>query len=373
LDTLETCAFLDVSSEPMVMHIPETGERYYSMAMLDAYSNVFASPGKRTTGTEKYEVAIVGPNFSGFLPPGMRKIKAPTDRVWLIGRTQIRSQDDLHEVVELTKAYTLTPLSAWGKAYTPPSMSMSVNAQVDMETSPVAMLAKLSDRDFFDRAAALLKRYPPPASDKAALERFSAIGLTAGQFTPSPEATKAVRGAGERATQRIKADLARTVQSKNVWRVPSVGGKYGTHYDDRAALAMWTLGTNLREDAIYPFTKADSEARPLDGNYGYLIHFDRGAEPPANAFWSVTMYDHDGHLVDNPIDRHALGSQHKLKRNPDGSLDLWIQHGEPASDQAANWLPAPEGRFQLMLRVYWPREDLLSGRWAPPPVQRVKD
>jgi len=370
VDTLYTAAFLDLSREPVVLHVPDTQGRYYLMPMLDAYSNVFASPGKRTTGTAELNVAVVGPRFKGQLPKGLRKIVAPTDRVWLLGRTQINGKEDLPKVTELTRKYTLTPLSSYGKPYTP--KPNAVDPKIDMKTPPPKIVANLDDRAYFERAARLLERFPPPAADKPALERFAKLGFEPGKFTPSPAADKAIQGAGERAVKQMRAHVVEIGKLQNGWRVSMATGSYGTRYAERGAVALYAFGANLPEDALYPAAARDASGQPLDGKSRYVIHFAKGQQPPVEAFWSLTMYHSSGYLVENPIQRYAIGSRDALTPNPDGSVDILIQADAPQGDRGGNWLPAPSGPFQLLMRMYWPTESVISGRWVMPPVERVK-
>ena len=148
-------------------------------------------------------------------------------------------------------------------------------------------------------------------------------------------------------------------------------GVYGNYYLKRAIVAQVGLGANLPEDAIYPVNVADSTGRPLDGANRYTIHFDKGETPPANAFWSITLYDTEGFQVANPLNRFNLSSWMPLKRNADGSLDLYFQTYDPGSEKSSNWLPAPKGPFNLTMRLYAPRSDALTGKWNPPPVVRA--
>ncbi len=369
VDTLYTVAFLDVAKEPMVLHIPDTGGRYYLMPMLDAYTNVVASPGKRTTGTQEQTLAIVGPDWQGTLPDRVTKVQAPTNLVWLIGRTQINGKADLPAVTALTAKYTLTPLSAYGKPYTPPRTD-HVDPSIDMTAKPPDVVAKMDPNAYFTRLAQLMKDQPPPARDQVALARFAKLGLSPGRFQPSPEAQRAISAAPRRALARIQANVAKLGTPHDGWMFSTSLGSYDTRYLERAAVALAGLGANLAKDAVYPSAYTDAKGQPLTGENRYVLHFAKGQEPPVNAFWSLTMYDANGYLVANPIDRFAIGDRDKLKRNPDGSLDLLIQHDPPTGDLAANWLPAPAGPFNLTLRLYWPKDPVLEGRWTPPGTER---
>ena len=371
VDTLYTSAFLDLEKEPIVLHMPDTQGRYYLMPMLDAYTNVFASPGKRTMGTKAKDFAIVGPGWKGTLPKGVTKIQAPTNLVWVLGRTQINGKDDLPSVVALTKDYTLTPLSTFGQPYTPPKND-KIDTNVTMEMAPPRVVAAMDDPEFFTRLAALMKENPPSAKDRAAVARFKALGLEPGKFEPSEAAKGGIEGAGERARKRMDERMLDIGKLVNGWRMDTSLGSYGTRYLDRAVVALDGLGANLAADALYPMAFVDEKGEPLNGENRYVLHFAKGKEPPVNAFWSVTLYDPKGYLAANPIDRFAIGSRDKLKRNKDGSLDILIQSEPPEGDMAANWLPAPKGEFNLALRLYWPKQQVVSGAWKPPAVKKAE-
>ena len=153
----------------------------------------------------------------------------------------------------------------------------------------------------------------------------------------------------------------------NGWSISRDVGRYGVDYRHRAVIALVGLGANLPEDAIYPMTGVDGDGKTLNGRNNYVIKFPKGQLPPVQAFWSLTMYNARRFFVANPIDRYAIGDRDQLKFGADGSLTLYLQHDSPGKENESNWLPAPEGDFNLILRIYWPRPEALSGAWAPPP------
>jgi hypothetical protein len=377
VDTLYSSAFLDLSKEPIVLSAPDTKGRYYLMPMLDAWTNIFASPGKRTTGTRAGHFAITGPGWTGVLPKGVQELKSPTAMVWIIGRTQTNGPKDYKAVHAIQDGFKLAPLSAFGKPYKAPEGAVDPN--VDMKTPPVDQLKKMTAEQFFNRMAALMKANPAPAADAPVLEKLAKIGIVPGEKFDSSKLDPAVAKGLEKsvavALEKLGAAAQETGAPVNGWRIPPmVLGNFGTNYGARAVVALIGLGANLPQDAVYPSAYVDGEGKALSGANKYVLHFDKGATPPVNAFWSVTMYDPDSFFVANPINRYAVSSWMPFKRNADGSLDLYIQHESPGKDKEANWLPAPAGGFNLTLRMYWPTDkapSIIDGSWKPPAVTRA--
>jgi DNA sulfur modification protein DndE len=374
-DTYYSSAWLDLSAEPLVLSVPNTNGRFYLMPMLDAYTNIFASPGKRTTGTEAGNFLITGPGFSGTIPAGMTEIKAPTNLVWIIGRTQTNSPQDGATVVRaIQDGYRLTPLSKWGSSFTPPINKVDTTAA---KMAPPQAVEQMDIETFINRMNALMSANPPAAADSAFLAKLSAIGVGAGKTfslsafdAPTQEKLKAIPAA---VPQQLKAAAAKMGQLENGWNVTRSGlGTYGTNYKLRALIALVGLGANLNIDASYPNCLIDNNGEKLNGSRKYVIHFNKGETPPVNAFWSVTMYGPNDLLVANPINRFAIGDRDKLKYNKDGSLDIYIQRENPGKDKESNWLPADKDAFSLTMRLYWPKEQFLDGSWKVPPVTQVK-
>jgi hypothetical protein len=373
-DTLYSSAWLDLSKEPMVLSVPDTKGRYYVLQMLDAWTNVFASPGARTSGTGKGDFAIVGPVFKGKLPAGLKKIDSPTNLVWIIGRTQTNGQADYEAVHAIQKEYKLTPLSAWGKPYTPPT-KVPVDSKVSKEP-PVEQVVKMDAQKFFGRLNALMEGNPPAAADAEAMKKFAAIGVVPGKKFSTQEMDPAAKGTLEKGVKEAQQEIVAEAKKPhgkvvNGWILSYDLGSYGTKYLYRAAIAWVGLVANLPEDAIYPMTRVDGEGKPLTGKNKYIMHFTKDQIPPVKAFWSLTLYNDKQAFVENPLNRYAIGDRDKLKFNPDGSLDLYIQHASPDKDKESNWLPAPQDSFNLIMRLYWPKKPVLDGTWAPPPVKRV--
>lgn len=375
VDTLYSFAWLDLSWEPVVLHLPEMQGRYYLMQLMDAWTNVFASLGTRTTGKQEGNFALVGPKWRGTLPAGVKKIQSPTNTVWIVGRTLTRSPADYAAVHAIQKQYTLTPLSAWGKKYSPSPGAL--DPSVDMKTPPVKQVAQLTAAVFFQNLATAMKANPPAPADAPAVKKFAPLGLVPGrEFSPAkltPAAAQALEAGVKQGQKRIEVKASKVGDMKNGWLIPQPPmGAYGTDYEQRAAVAFFGLGANLREDAIYPTAYLDQASKQLTGQHRYVLHFDKGQLPPVKSFWSLTLYDQDSFLVPNPLGRYGLGDRDPLKYNADGSLDLFLQHQSPGPEKEANWLPGPAGDFNVTLRLYWPKKSVLDGSWTPPPIKRLE-
>jgi hypothetical protein len=371
-DTLYSSAWLDLTEQPVVLSVPDTDGRYYLMPLLDAWTNVFASPGARTTGTHSGDFAIVGPDWRGELPRNLREIDAPTSMVWIIGRTQTNGRADYDAVHQVQAGFRLTPIGSWGRPHTPPP------GRPDREASaaaPVDQVAGMDAESFFGRAARLLVDNPPRQADAVAMARMRHIGVAPGSFvwdSFGDRARRAIAGGMADGLAAVEAEGRRPRgKIRNNWALLDDLGQYGTDYLRRAAVAWLGLGANLPSDALYPITRVDAEGKPLNGASSYLLRFEPGQTPPVHAFWSLSMYDDRQFFVDNPLDRYAIGDRDPLGFNADGSLDVLIQHRRPVERVESNWLPAPAGDFNLILRMYWPKAAALDGSWAPPPVTRV--
>jgi hypothetical protein len=381
-DTLYSPAWLDLTKEPMIVSVPDTGGRYYLLPMLDMWTDVFASPGWRTTGTQAGSFIVVPPGWRPDpidrlieefkLPKETQRIDAPTPYVWIIGRTKTDGPQDYDPVRKIQAGYKITPLSQWGKA--PEVVHVEIDPTVDMKTPPKIQVDTMPAGKFFAYAAELMKLHPPHITDQpliAEMKRY--LGIEVGKDFDIDKVDPAVKEALEQvpqsAQQLMKWKIPTLARVVNGWSMNTdTMGAYGNYYVKRAIVAQAGLGANLPEDAIYPLNISDESGKPLDGANQYTIHFDKGATPPAGAFWSITAYDEEGFQVANGLNRFALSSWMPFTYNPDGSLDLYFQNESPGADKEANWLPAPKGSFNLTMRIYAPKSEALVGKWNPPPV-----
>ncbi len=383
-DTLYSSGWLDLTKEPMIVSAPDTGGRYYLLPMLDMWSNVFASPGSRTTGTEAGNFIIVppgwGPNLRQKLieefrlPTDIQRIDAPTPYVWIIGRTKTDGPADYDAVHKIQAGYKITPLSEWGK--TPKPIEVKIDPSVDMKTPPKVQVDTMPAAKYFAYAAELLKLHPPHITDQPIVAQMRRIGIEPGKSFDfaalDPAVQKALESAPQDAQKLMEWKLSTLARVANGWSMNTdTMGVYGNYYLKRAIVAQVGLGANLPEDAIYPQNLADDTGKPLDGANKYTIHFDKETIPPVGAFWSITAYDPEGFQVANSLNRFAVSSWMPFKTNPDGSLDLYFQSESPGADKEANWLPAPKGPFNLTMRLYAPKQEALTGKWNPPAIKRA--
>lgn len=371
VDTLYSIAWLDLTTEPLVLSVPDTKGRYYVMPLMDAWTNVFAMVGKRTHGTKAGEYLIAGPDWQGEVPNDTELIQSPTNMVWMIGRIQTNGKEDIPAVSHLQEGFKLYPFKKWlkgdfGDHY------FSVSASSSGKVDPSARLANMNGVEFFDVMASLMAEQYPPAVDAGMLASLESIGVAPGEPFDSSKVNfiqRCLLGLAIAMTQdKIAEQLAADRATENGWSViRSDIGSYGVNYSIRAAVSMIGLGALPPEEASYPNAVADMSKQPLSGRSSYRIHFEPGQTPPVDAFWSLTLYDGQGFLVGNAIERYAIGDRDKLNFNADGSLDILIQKDAPSASDA-NWLPAPVGQFALTLRLYSPRAEFLSGSWQLPPV-----
>jgi hypothetical protein len=374
-DTLYSIAWLDLTKEPLIVSAPDTNGRFYLLPMLDMWTDVFASPGSRTTGTAAGNFLVTAPGWSGTVPDGFTRLAAPTPYLWIIGRTKTDGPADYDAVHKIQAGYKVTPLSRWGKA--PEPVTVTIDPGVDMKTPPKIQVDTMPAAKYFAYAADLLKLHPPHLTDEPIIAQMKRIGIEPGKTFDfdklDPAVKKALESAPDDGQQLMTWKMATLARAVNGWSMNTdTMGVYGNYYLKRAIVTQIGLGANLPEDAIYPLNLGDDTGKPLDGANRYTIHFDKGTAPPVDAFWSITLYDSEGFQVGNSLNRFAVASWMPFKTNADGSLDLYFQNESPETDKEANWLPAPKGAFNLTMRLYGPKSDALTGKWSPAPVKKTQ-
>lgn len=360
-DTLYSTAWLDLRNGPVFIDVPDTNGRYYVMQMMDMWTEVIAAPGLRTNNGAATRYAVVLKGTAADLPTSVERIESATPFVWIINRFQTNGQSDFEAIRVLQDALKITAPE-------------NVNAvAIDAPSKPVH---ELSGEEFFRYACAMMTVIPAHDADSAMLDRMKSIGLvpTANLDVAalSPDVQSALHNAPAAAQKAMQENGWASTKSVNGWLIPLHQiGRFGSEYLARAAVAKNLLGANIPEDVVYPLAIVDADGAPLDGRNRYVIRFERDALPPVNAFWSITLYGEDGFPVPNAANRYSLADRDPLVYNADGSLDLYVQDERPDAQPDANWIPAPKGPFNLLLRLYWPKPSVLEGGWAPPPLRRV--
>ncbi|SDA92324.1 DUF1254 domain-containing protein [Sinorhizobium sp. NFACC03] len=379
-DTLYTTAFVDVGKEPWVLSIPDMKDRYFLFPMLDGWTTVFQVPGKRTTGDGAQSYAITGPGWQGTIPDGVTEYKSATSIVWILGRIYCDgSPEDYAAVHALQDQCKLSPLSAYGKDWTPPAGK--IDPTIDMKTAVREQVNRMDAVEYFTLLRDLMKTNPPTAADAEAVAKFAEIGIVPGKdFDKSKLDAAFISRIPAMAFHRIMLHFKFSdgnVQDINGWGFTTKTGIYGTGYLQRALITAIGLGANRPQDAIYPTSLKSKDglfSRAYHGANKYVITFAKGQLPPVRGFWSITMYDEDYFFVDNPLNRYSISARVSPKANADGSTEIYIQNETPGADKENNWLPAPKGKFILMMRLYWPDDSppsILDGSWVIPPVKKA--
>ena len=381
-DTPYSFVVMDLRAEPLVISVPAVDpKRYYSVMLCDGNTYNFGYVGSRATGSDAGDYLVVGPDWKGETPAGIKKVfRSSTQFPAAVFRTQLFRADDMENVKKVQAGYKAQPLSAYLKQPAPPPAPTVDFPPVDKE---------LVKKNFFDYLDFALQFAPAQPNEKDVREKLAQIGIGPGKtfsFRDLSLEDKLEIAVGMEAGQR-KVDEAAKKMGVNVngWRVSAAGGDSAFFNGDwlrRAVVAQAGIYANDAEEATYPITREDSDGEALDGaKHNYSLTFPADLMPPVNAFWSVTMYDGKSQLlIKNPIDRYLINSPmlSDMKRNADGSLTLYIQNKSPGPDKEANWLPAPSGPIYLVMRLYWPKQppgpSILppgEGTWRPPGVRRA--
>lgn len=375
--SLSSIAWLDLRDEPQVLHVPEVADHYFVLALIDPYTENVKNLGS-AGNTKPGDYVITGPGQHDVkTPAGTGRLDVDYSRIWIIGSTQLKGPDDVAKVNKIQDGYTLTPLSKYGTSYTPaaPSHPETSVTKYQMPTGVA----------FFDALGQQLADFPPPARDDAELRKLAEVGIGPG-MTPSKDSrlsSDTLRGLADAVTAgpaRIKADtqklFARGFVKNNGYLLGGFG-RYGTDYSLRAVISQIGLGAFAPEQAIYAMSWSDRDRQPLSGSTLYVLHMQD--PPPAREGWSLTVYDLQGGLVSNPLNRYAFTNASQLARNSDGSIDFYLQSTEPTSSmRASNWLPTPSGQgFEVMWRLMAPDTTKVEGvpggsGWQPPSIRPGK-
>jgi hypothetical protein len=375
-DTPYSFIGMDLRAEPMVLTVPKIEKkRYFSVQLVDAYTYNFDYIGSRTTGNDGGSYLIAGPNWKGKAPHGVKRvIRSETEFVFAAFRTQLFSPADLENVKKVQAGYKVQPLSAFLGQPAPKAAPA-----IDF-IKPLTPEAQRTSPEFFNILNFTLQFCPTQPSEKELMARFAKIGVGAGKTFDASTLSPEMRTAIEQGMADALAELAALQKRIDAKEVTS-GEMFGTreylknNYLYRMAAAVNGIYGNTAAEAIYPVLALDNEGQKPDGSRKYTLRFAPGQLPPVNAFWSITMYRMpEILLVENSINRYLLNSPMlpQFKRDADGGLTLYIQNESPGKDKESNWLPAPKGWFMVVMRLYWPKEAALDGKWTAPQLQRIK-
>lgn len=370
-DTLYSVAWVDLSSEPVILSHPDMGDRYFTFELVGITSDNFDYVGQRTTGSGAGHFALVGPDWDGKLPAGVRRLeKAPSPWILILGRTLVSGKGDVPRVRDVQRQYRLTPLSLFGKPDVKVPERRDVLTPIPAAQDPLGPWKTLN---------AMLAENPPPAHHDLLLQQFAQIGIGPGlDVGAQPDAVKrslvraAAVGVPMLRQQILSGDWAHLV---NGWRYPPAQmGRFGDDFLKRAAdQALLGVAANDPAEAVYLLNFEDANGEKLASGGRYQLHFDHGELPPVDAFWSLSAYAEDMNLIANPADRYSVGDRSAgLRRDPDGGLTIHLQSEPPDQDREANWLPtAKEGTWFVALRMYRPRPEVIDATWECPPLTRV--
>jgi hypothetical protein len=380
-DTPYSFAWLDLRAEPIVLSVPAVEKsRYYAVMLCDGNTYNYGYIGSRATGNEPGSYLVVGPDWKGETPAGIKKVFTSTTPFTVAGyRTQLFNAGDMPNVVKVQAGYKVQPLSAFLKQPAPP-------AAPKIHFLPASTAGIKAN--FYQYLDGALQFVPPSPENKDVRARIARIGIGPGQTFDfknlSPEQKAAVVEGMKAGDEKVDRFLVSGVKNVNGWNIGSFFGDqafFKGNWLMRAAAAKGGLYGNDAVEAVYPFTRTDATGAPLDGSkHNYTITFPAGQFPPVNAFWSVTMYDGKSQLlIKNPINRYLINSPMlpNMKKNADGSLTLYIQKDSPGKDKESNWLPAPNDLIYLVMRLYWPKTEPPSilpageGTWKPPGILKV--
>jgi hypothetical protein len=372
-DTPYSWLGLDLRAQPIVLTLPPIEKnRYISVQFTDAYTFNFAYVGTRTTGNDGGSFLVAGPNWKGQTPKGVKKvIRSETELIIVVYRTQLFNPDDIDNVKRIQAGYKVQTLSAFLNTAAPkPAPVIDFIKPLTPETQKTSL-------EFFNILNFVLQFCPTDPTETELMARFAKIGVGAGKSFDPNKLSPEMKAAIEQGRADAWAAFAGGVKRLDNGTLTS-GDLFGTRqYMKNNYLNRW-LGTigiygNSKQEALYPIYRVDSDGQKLEGANRYTVRFAPGQLPPVNAFWSLTMYGlPESLLVVNPLNRYLINSPMlpQLKKDADGGLTLYIQNESPGEDKQANWLPAPKGPFAMYMRLYWPKEEALDGKWTAPPLKR---
>ena len=375
IDTLFSSAWIDLSDGPATVTIPPAGDRYYMFQMLDMWTDTYAVVGSRTIGQKGGIVTLVGPSHTQSHHSTAHDIviHCPTPTTWIIGRSYAQNGPDLQDAIHFVDAVVGTSEHMQGF-----SKNVTYPGDESRKIPPVTKVRNLSGQEFFEFASQILIREGIRNTDGSIALRLRTLGLIAGHSfdysAQSAQVQSAINDAPRIFNERIRKTLSNRGPAINGWSTTQGDiGTYGNSYVLRAAVALIGLAANPTIDAVYISALFDTNSEKLEGSRSYVIHFNKDEFPPANAFWSLTAYDHEGFMISNPLNRFGIRSRDEVEYNEDGSLDIYFAPKCPTQAPESNWIPSIAGSVGLQMRLYSPAEAYLNGSWKPPVIKRLAD
>lgn len=375
-DTVYGAGYQNLDSKPVVVQVPDFGDRFWTFQVVDARTDSFASLGKQH-GTKPGFYLLVGPNWNGDVPNGVNAVfRSTTDSAVIFPRLfQDETPEDKSAVQPLLRRIVVYPLAEFDgemkeKDWTnTPSFPAPAGGKGEMKW--------VQPEKYFDQLPQILKDVPARPGEEALYAMMQSV-LDAAK--DDPQVKDALVETAISTEQELIAPLLQFRNNGravgNGWTSPPNGARWGFDYLSRAASARSNMYDNAPEETRYIYTDFDTDGQRLNGDHAYVVTFPKGQTPPVDGFWSMTLYNSEHLFAANPMNRYSLGTKNmkSLKLGDDGSLTLYVQNAPPQKDREANWLPSPEGEdFSLYIRAYWPKQEILDETWMPPKVERRKD
>ncbi len=372
VDTIYSQIFIDLSKDALVLHKPAVS-RYVMFQIMDAWSDTISVLGTGGDTDDERTYLLTGPSFSGEVPSGMTRVRIPTSAAWLLGRVICYGPDDMTNIYKIQEQMDVKPLSVWKSGGELPKGKYDP----DNEGTPIRMVFSMGPAEYFDRVNRLMIDNPPYAEDAPILEVIAQIGVGPGlTFDPGILGNDAAenwkRMVGGLANGLLSKNQKFMVENKSFRFFGAPISRFGTEYEYRCLIAIGGFGANPVDTAVYMKSGTDDTRAVLNGKNRYVMHIEAGGMPPfkEKGFWSVTAYNDEDFLIENPIDRYSLGDRTDFEKNEDGSVDIYIQKDEPEGHRA-NWLPVSGDGFHLFLRIYRPEDSVLDGSWTAPSIIRA--
>lgn len=379
-DMIYSTAWLNLAQDPVVLTVPSSGKRFYVGGLTQGWSEIFGVVGTRATGNRRQRFLLSGPQWKGKTPEGMKSLRSSTNLVWVPIRIDATGGGDIASARAFQNGLRLTPLSLWGKNRSTLRM-VDIDQGLDLKKTPRDQVLEMTAEEFYTKLCALMVDNPPAPLDSAFVDKLRTLGIIPSRnfkFKDLPQETQMALNESTKGAKNYilshQSSFSPVGRLVNGWTMPLTDtAGFGTDYYRRAYEAYQGLGHLPPQDGFFPVAYEDNMGQQLMGENTYQITFDKDQLPPVNGFWSMTMYQlPDVNLVDTALRRYSLGQYNRLKYNPNGSLTIYVQPTNPGKDRESNWLPSAKGNYQLTLRMYWPKKEVVEGRWTPPLVERMQ-